>query len=182
MRTAGSLDDLMAYVAKRVRLRKTGRRWVGLCPFHNEKTPSFGIFVGKRGEGRYHCHGCSADGDLGDWLREVEHEESGRRRTVVRPPMPDIRQPAPHCVYLGDDPAAWARHHFREYDDYCRRHLPDELIEVARIDQNRRLIEAERNALLEETAPDADASPTSSDAFRAWVRAERAAGPVEPDS
>lgn len=69
MLRAGALAEMISY---RVALRRRGNRWIGLCPFHNEKTPSFHVFQGKDGKGRYHCHGCHKGGDSIDWLRRVE--------------------------------------------------------------------------------------------------------------
>ncbi len=40
-------------------LRKVGRNWVGLCPFHAEKSPSFNV---REDNGRYKCFGCEAPG------------------------------------------------------------------------------------------------------------------------
>jgi DNA primase len=48
-------------IAKRVRLIKKGREYLGLCPFHNEKTPSFTVNDDK---GFFHCFGCGAHGDV----------------------------------------------------------------------------------------------------------------------
>jgi len=61
------LDDLRARVSlaevigQRVRLERRGREYVGLCPFHKEKTPSFNVVEDK---GFYHCFGCGAHGDV----------------------------------------------------------------------------------------------------------------------
>lgn len=65
-----SATDLVALVTERVALRRVGRRWVGLCPFHAENTPSFSV----NGElGVYYCFGCHAHGDAITFLRESEH-------------------------------------------------------------------------------------------------------------
>lgn len=48
-------------VAERVKLTRKGREYLGLCPFHNEKTPSFTVNEAK---GFYHCFGCGAHGDI----------------------------------------------------------------------------------------------------------------------
>jgi DNA primase len=65
-----SATDLVALVTERVALRRVGRRWVGLCPFHAENTPSFSV----NGElGLYYCFGCHAHGDAITFLRETEH-------------------------------------------------------------------------------------------------------------
>lgn len=58
LRTRISVSDV---VGRRVRLIKRGREYTGLCPFHNEKTPSFTISDDK---GFYHCFGCGAHGDV----------------------------------------------------------------------------------------------------------------------
>ncbi len=61
------LDELRArislaeVVGRQVRLVRRGREHVGLCPFHNEKTPSFNVVEDK---GFYHCFGCGAHGDV----------------------------------------------------------------------------------------------------------------------
>src|SRR3954470_15620373 len=62
----GFLDELRArislvgLVGRRVRLTRKGREHAGLCPFHNEKTPSFYVVEDK---GFFHCFGCGAHGD-----------------------------------------------------------------------------------------------------------------------
>ncbi|MCM1001500.1 MAG: DNA primase, partial [Wolbachia endosymbiont of Melophagus ovinus] len=56
-------------VGKKVRLTKSGDNFVGLCPFHNEKTPSF--FVSNT-RGSYHCFGCSAHGDVFEFVSQTE--------------------------------------------------------------------------------------------------------------
>src|SRR6267142_1410843 len=57
LRSRISLGDL---VGRRVRLNRQGREHRGLCPFHNEKTPSFYVVEDK---GFFHCFGCGAHGD-----------------------------------------------------------------------------------------------------------------------
>ena len=62
--------DLVALVLEHVALRRVGRRWVGICPFHAENTGSFSV----NGElGLYYCFGCQARGDAISFLRETEH-------------------------------------------------------------------------------------------------------------
>jgi DNA primase len=48
-------------IARRVKLQRRGREFVGLCPFHKERTPSFSVVEEK---GFYHCFGCGAHGDV----------------------------------------------------------------------------------------------------------------------
>ena len=65
-----SATDLVAVASEHVALRKVGRRYQGLCPFHAERTPSFSI---NAEEGLYYCFGCQAKGDAITFVREVEH-------------------------------------------------------------------------------------------------------------
>lgn len=56
-------------VGRKVRLVRRGREHTGLCPFHNEKTPSFTVSEEK---GFYHCFGCGAHGDVITFMMETE--------------------------------------------------------------------------------------------------------------
>ncbi|HZT64459.1 MAG TPA: DNA primase [Acidimicrobiales bacterium] len=62
--------DFVAVAGEHIALKRQGRRWVGLCPFHAEKTPSFSI---NAEEGLYYCFGCQASGDVITFVRELEH-------------------------------------------------------------------------------------------------------------
>jgi DNA primase len=61
--------DILAVVGEHVRLTKRGNRWVGLCPFHGEKTPSFHVDPGK---GLFYCFGCQKGGSVVQFLMELE--------------------------------------------------------------------------------------------------------------
>jgi DNA primase len=62
--------DLVALASEHLALKRRGRNFVGLCPFHAEKTPSFNV---NPEMGRYRCFGCGASGDAITFVREVEH-------------------------------------------------------------------------------------------------------------
>ena len=70
VRRVREATDLVELAREHVALRKVGRRWSGLCPFHNEKSPSFTI---NPEMGAYYCFGCQARGDAISFIREVEH-------------------------------------------------------------------------------------------------------------
>ncbi|MBE7438078.1 MAG: DNA primase [Spirochaetales bacterium] len=59
-----------SYIGKYVKLKKTGKSYSGLCPFHQEKSPSFTVTPEK---GLYHCFGCGKGGDLFRFVMDYEH-------------------------------------------------------------------------------------------------------------
>ena len=61
-------QSITELVGETVELKRSGNRFAGLCPFHNEKTPSF--YVNEE-EGFYHCFGCGAHGDIFTFVRET---------------------------------------------------------------------------------------------------------------
>jgi DNA primase len=61
--------DIVEVISDYVQLKKQGRQYTGLCPFHGEKTPSFSVSQDKQ---LYHCFGCGAGGNVFSFL--MEHE------------------------------------------------------------------------------------------------------------
>src|SRR5213082_3455161 len=61
--------DFVEVVSGRTQLRKSGGRFVGRCPFHEERTPSFSVNAVDK---LYYCFGCGAKGDLITFVRETE--------------------------------------------------------------------------------------------------------------
>ncbi len=121
-----TVHQLAEIVGRKVSLKRIGSEWVGLCPFHQERTPSFQVYTGRRGEGRFHCQGCGADGDAVDWMRKVEgksYREAGglkpdpelarrreeerhleQRRQLLRDVYPDLSPEAELFLGNEDDP------------------------------------------------------------------------------
>ncbi|NPA80335.1 MAG: DNA primase [Thermotogae bacterium] len=61
--------DIIEVIGRYTRLERRGREYVGLCPFHREKTPSFYVDPEK---GVYHCFGCGASGNVITFISEIE--------------------------------------------------------------------------------------------------------------
>ncbi len=66
--TVSIVDTVQHYVA----LKRVGRNWAGLCPFHAEKSPSFYV---REETGRYKCFGCDKGGDVFTFIQEIEHTD-----------------------------------------------------------------------------------------------------------
>ena len=95
-----------------IRLRKRGKDYVGLCPFHSEKTPSFVVH-----QDFYKCFGCGASGDIISLVRHIESctfPEAVRRlceRAGIAPPeVPrNYKQMAQQSAFLARDAGWWRR-------------------------------------------------------------------------
>ena len=61
---------LVTIVGRRVQLRKKGHEYLGICPFHNEKTPSFTVNEVK---GFFHCFGCGEHGSIFDFIMKIDN-------------------------------------------------------------------------------------------------------------
>jgi DNA primase len=73
--------DFVDLVGSRVELRKAGvRRYTGLCPFHDERSPSFGIDPLEK---LYHCFGCGEGGDVFKWVMEIDHVSFGEALEIL---------------------------------------------------------------------------------------------------
>ncbi len=88
--------DIVALISEHVALKRVGRRYSGLCPFHQEKSPSFSVSPEK---GVWHCFGCQKSGDAITFVREVEHLDfvgaverlAARARELKKPIIARIR-------------------------------------------------------------------------------------------
>jgi len=91
--------DIVAVIGQHVQLKKAGRNWKGLCPFHGEKTPSFNVSPDK---GFFHCFGCQKHGDVFTFVMELEGksfveaaEQLGARFNIAVPKVdesPELRR------------------------------------------------------------------------------------------
>src|SRR5438552_17259116 len=99
--------DLVAVVQRRVPLKKSGRDWKGLCPFHGEKTSSFYVVPDKK---MFHCFGCGVSGDAikfvmqveGRSFREAVEQLAGEAGVDLTPPDPEEARRSARRAALGE--------------------------------------------------------------------------------
>ena len=65
-----SRNDIVDVISSYIKLQKKGSSYFGLCPFHNEKSPSFSV---SRDKQMYYCFGCGAGGNVFTFLMEYEN-------------------------------------------------------------------------------------------------------------
>ncbi len=83
--------DIVAVIGQHVQLRKAGRSWKGLCPFHGEKTPSFNVTPDK---GFFYCFGCHKKGDAFTFVMELNgktfHEAAEQLAAMAGVTLPEV--------------------------------------------------------------------------------------------
>jgi DNA primase len=98
VRNASSIVEL---VGQYTALRQRGKKYVGLCPFHSEKTPSFTVDAEK---GLYHCFGCGVGGDVFTLVMEKENlgfpEALAYLAEKYHIPLPEKRRLSPQALKL----------------------------------------------------------------------------------
>ncbi len=65
-----SHNDIVDVISQYVNLKRSGRNYLGLCPFHNEKSPSFSVSPDKQ---IFHCFGCGVGGDVLNFIKKIEN-------------------------------------------------------------------------------------------------------------
>jgi len=142
IRDRASIADI---VGNYVSLKKSGNSLKGLCPFHNEKTPSFYVHPSR---GFYHCFGCKASGDVFSFLMHVEGKsfpEVARdlaEQLGVELPVYDPQREAEHQRHKKESErlAAVTEAAASYYESQLREH-PD--AQIARVELERRGISEE---------------------------------------
>ena len=72
--------DIVAFIGERVPLKRAGKVFKGLCPFHVEKTPSFQVDPERR---NYHCFGCGEGGDIFTFLEKMDNLDKSEALKVL---------------------------------------------------------------------------------------------------
>jgi len=95
--------NIVEIVGQYTALRQRGKKYVGLCPFHAEKSPSFTVDAEK---GLYHCFGCGVGGDVFTLVMEKENlsfpEAVAYLAEKYRIPLPEKRRISPQALQLED--------------------------------------------------------------------------------
>ena len=106
-----SKNDIVDVISSYVKLQKKGSSYFGLCPFHNEKSPSFSV---SRQKQMYYCFGCGAGGNVFTFLMEYENYSFLEAlkyladRAGVELPRQELSKEAPG---LSEGKTAGGRHH-----------------------------------------------------------------------
>jgi len=96
--------DIVRIIADYVQLKKAGaQNFIGLCPFHKEKSPSFSVHATRQ---FFHCFGCSASGDVFTFVQKIE---SITFPEAVRRVAEKMGVPVPRHSYSGPGEAAAAK-------------------------------------------------------------------------
>ncbi|HTW89789.1 MAG TPA: DNA primase [Candidatus Binataceae bacterium] len=105
--------NIVEVIGTHVRLKRAGRNYVGLCPFHNEKTPSFSVNAER---GFFHCFGCGVGGTVFDFVMRLEGlnfpetvQSLARRYGVTLPETQEPGAPPPgerEAMYRANEFAA----------------------------------------------------------------------------
>lgn len=74
--------DIVEVISDYVRLKKSGKNYWGLCPFHSEKTPSFSVSEERQA---YHCFGCGKGGDVFSFIMEIEGLDFPQALQILAP-------------------------------------------------------------------------------------------------
>ncbi|NLG87060.1 MAG: DNA primase, partial [Firmicutes bacterium] len=115
-------SDIVAVIGEYVRLKKVGQNFVGLCPFHNEDTPSFTV---NRERQMFYCFGCNVGGDVFEFIKKretVDFPEAVRllaERAHLAVPVLD---PADEQRKLERQALYWANELAKKYFQSCLYH------------------------------------------------------------
>jgi DNA primase len=127
--------DLLDLASEHTRLQARGRKHIGLCPFHKEKTPSFSVDADR---GLYYCFGCGAGGDAIGFHMQVTGDDFGTAIESLAQrygvPLPERRGRRDHDAdRAGQGALEAAERFFRAELD--RREAPRRYLERRRVDQ-----------------------------------------------
>lgn len=141
--------DIVQVIGQHVDLKKSGARFLGLCPFHGEKTASFSVHPGQQ---FFHCFGCGESGDVFSFLMKYHNmdfpaalKELAGRYNIALPEAPrraedELRQKRREELFRANETAARTYHHYllsAPGGDVARRYLQTRGVSQALIDRFR---------------------------------------------
>lgn len=139
--TCRDKPSIIAVIGQRVELRKAGKEYKALCPFHSEKTPSFSVNEDK---GIFFCHGCGKKGDVFDFIMQLDRvafyearAQLGIASTRPSPKAPDpVKDTAALIAHWADTQTDRANSMLRDIGQQARLarelHWTDEINRLAR--------------------------------------------------
>lgn len=135
-----SASNIVEVIGRHVQLRKRGRTHIGLCPFHNEKTPSFNVNPDRQ---MFYCFGCGAGGDVFKFLMLHESmsfpdaivdlaKSAGLQIPVKSESQAKMEMKKTHLVETNDAAAIWFQHNL---NDKIRSYLIERGLTAASIEK-----------------------------------------------
>ncbi|HEV8601534.1 MAG TPA: DNA primase [Patescibacteria group bacterium] len=91
--------DIVEFLADYIQLKKAGTNYKAVCPFHNEKTPSFMVSPSKQ---IWHCFGCGLGGDVFEFVKQMENVEFGEALKILADRTGvELKKPTAEQVQIG---------------------------------------------------------------------------------
>ncbi len=119
---------LVEMVSRKVRLKRIGRDWRGLCPFHTERNPSFAVYRDRKsGQGRFYCFSCGAGGNAVRWMLLMEGKTL--REALGERDDPELRSAQEGARRYEEARGAVLRR-YRDYNQDCS--VPDWAIDTTK--------------------------------------------------
>jgi len=120
---SNATHNILSLISGYTQLRKVGREYLGLCPLHSEKTPSFRVNANRS---VFYCFGCHAGGDAIRFVELVEGVDFKRALQILGTAK---GSPQPRRISLRNEISEWANQQIQKMDDRLR--SLDEMIEDA---------------------------------------------------
>lgn len=110
--------SIVEVISERVNLRKAGREYVGLCPFHADKTPSFSV---SEERGLFYCFGCNEGGDVITFVQKIEGVGFLEALSILGMRQDQIQRPRNDAIRRkAATVSQWANHCFDQAQSLLR--------------------------------------------------------------
>jgi DNA primase len=123
-----SKPDILSVIGQEVKLRKAGHNYLGLCPFHSEKSPSFTVSPEKQ---KFHCYGCGEHGDVVDFIQKSRDVDFKAALSILGIRQDSLPRVDPARERRRDRLKAYRQWKEKTYDQLCRESIRLHKIDMA---------------------------------------------------